>query len=289
MFSGAELNSWFAELGLFAARVYFGWIICLAGISKFPTANWFQGQVADLGFPAPSLMAFLATASEFVGGILLILGLCTRPAAFLAAVTMGVAAFGFHKNGLGEMHIAQMFFWAFVLFTFVGGGRLSLDAFFRASHDSNPQSSSKQSSYAPALLLIPLLLLALAGWYEMQPVTPPPDPAEDIQQISVAGSFNRWNPDNNLMNQDNETAWSTQIEVAEAGEIEFKFVINQDWNTNLGETDQTEKGFPAEGVAELDDGKNSTGNIKAYLPSPGAYSVTFDTDTHAYRVLKKSD
>lgn len=54
--------------------------------------------VDSLGFPLPALFAWAAKLSEFVGGICLILGALTRPAALFIAVTMGVAAFIAHAS-----------------------------------------------------------------------------------------------------------------------------------------------------------------------------------------------
>src|SRR5262245_13710552 len=80
-----------AGLGLALAH---GW----GKIERFATG---QGgrlveSVAKLGFPQPELFAWAAALSEFVGGLLVTLGLGTRVAAGFAAFTMGVAAFARH-------------------------------------------------------------------------------------------------------------------------------------------------------------------------------------------------
>ena len=69
---------------------------------------------------------------EFIGGILIALGLLTRPAALAATITTGVAAFYFHlplgfyvENGGAEFALL----WTAVLLMVAirGGGRFSLD------------------------------------------------------------------------------------------------------------------------------------------------------------------
>ena len=67
-------------------------------------ATGFSGTVAwfgdSLGMPLPGLMAFLATAAELGGGILLLAGLATRLVAVPLMITMLVAALTVHwANG----------------------------------------------------------------------------------------------------------------------------------------------------------------------------------------------
>lgn len=61
------------------------------------TGQW----MASIGLEPGVLMAFLAGSAEFFGGLALVLGLLTRPAAALTAFTMLVAIFSTHiSNGL---------------------------------------------------------------------------------------------------------------------------------------------------------------------------------------------
>ena len=61
------------------------------------TVRWFEGS---LGLPLPELMVVLVIGAEFVGGILLLVGLATRLVAIPLMVTMLVAAFSVHwENG----------------------------------------------------------------------------------------------------------------------------------------------------------------------------------------------
>ena len=61
------------------------------------TVSWFGNT---LGMPLPELMAFLATAAELVGGVMLLAGLATRLVAVPLMITMLVAALTVHwENG----------------------------------------------------------------------------------------------------------------------------------------------------------------------------------------------
>ncbi len=87
-----------------ALRLYLAPIMWMAGMSKFQhfdsTVNWFGNPDWGLGLPLPSLMAFLATASELGGAVLLTLGFATRLIAIPLSFTMLVAAFSVHwENG----------------------------------------------------------------------------------------------------------------------------------------------------------------------------------------------
>jgi len=88
--------------------------------------KWFG---AELHFPAPLVMAFLAKGSELLGGILLLAGLFTRPAAVLVAFTMLVATL---TANLGEnFQIDGGFTISYFLFALIfilwGGGKYSID------------------------------------------------------------------------------------------------------------------------------------------------------------------
>ena len=91
-------------LGPLALRLYLVPVFWVAGNNKLGsienTAAWFGNPDWGLGLPAPTLLAWLATGSEVVGAIALLLGLATRWFAIPLMVTMLVAAFKVHiENG----------------------------------------------------------------------------------------------------------------------------------------------------------------------------------------------
>ncbi|EKF72999.1 DoxX family protein [Alcanivorax hongdengensis A-11-3] len=87
-----------------ALRLYLAPIMISAGYTKATsfadTAAWFGNPDWGLGLPFPTVLAFLATATELAGGVLLLLGLFTRYVSVPLMVTMLVAIFTVHwPNG----------------------------------------------------------------------------------------------------------------------------------------------------------------------------------------------
>ena len=92
------------------------------------TAQWMD----SIGLSPGIVMATLAGSAEFFGGLALVLGLLTRPAAALTAFTMLVAIFSVHiSHGFfmsdGGFEYAFALLVATVSLIVSGGGRLSVD------------------------------------------------------------------------------------------------------------------------------------------------------------------
>lgn len=81
-------------------RLYLAPVFLTAGLTKLAafdsTVAWFGNADWGLGLPFPWLLAFLATATEIIGGFLLLFGLATRYIAVPLMVTMLVAIFAVH-------------------------------------------------------------------------------------------------------------------------------------------------------------------------------------------------
>jgi putative oxidoreductase len=102
------------------------------GAGKIPPSDGFAEGIADMGFPAPQLFAWAAGLSEFGGGILLALGLMTRPASFFLGITLFVAAFIRHAaDPFMRKEKALLFLALAAFFVLVGAGRYSLDRIIR--------------------------------------------------------------------------------------------------------------------------------------------------------------
>jgi len=91
-------------LGPLALRLYLVPVFWVAGTNKLNGMDdviaWFGNPDWGLGLPAPTLLAWLATGSEVLGAIALLIGLGTRWFAIPLMVTMLVAAFSVHlENG----------------------------------------------------------------------------------------------------------------------------------------------------------------------------------------------
>ncbi|MBE2216904.1 MAG: DoxX family protein [Ignavibacteria bacterium] len=88
------------------------------------------GSMANLGITfAPTFWGFMASVSEFGGGILILLGLFTRPASAFMAFTMFVA-FMQHTSKLDPWNRAiypMEMFAVFMALLFIGAGKYSLD------------------------------------------------------------------------------------------------------------------------------------------------------------------
>ena len=114
-------------------------------VFQFGIAGVTQG-FTQMGIPLPGITAPLVAGLELVGGVLLLLGLFTRPIALLLAIDMvGAAAFVHFKNGF---FLPNGFEFTFILFAtslalvLAGAGELSLDALI---------SKRRRASVAPAM------------------------------------------------------------------------------------------------------------------------------------------
>jgi len=99
-------------LGPLALRLYLVPVFWVAGMNKATSfgdvVEWFRNAEWGLGLPAPTLMAFLATAAEVGGAVLLLLGLGTRLVTVPLMATMVVAAGTVHwEHGWQAVHDPQ--------------------------------------------------------------------------------------------------------------------------------------------------------------------------------------
>ena len=119
-----------ANVGLLILRVFLGAALLTHGWGKmFGDLGGFIDGVAQMGFPAPTVMGFLAAFAESIGAILLAVGLLTRPAAFLIAATMAGAALKVHAGqGFAAQEMAWLYFVPALFFLLKGAGKWSLDA-----------------------------------------------------------------------------------------------------------------------------------------------------------------
>ncbi|MCK6476971.1 MAG: DoxX family protein [Phycisphaerales bacterium] len=127
-------SSWATSAGLLVLRFGAG-LLLITVFEKFMPRDgvwgpqqWFVDDVAKMGFPMPRAFAWAAVLSEFFGGMLLIVGLLARPAAFFIAVTTFVAAFVYHQQPLQQGLTAVIYFFMSISLMLAGPGRISLDA-----------------------------------------------------------------------------------------------------------------------------------------------------------------
>ena len=128
-----EMQPWGAlllRLVLGAAMVFHGYgkVIPAHGLHASPLSamDQYSRYVASLGIPP--WLGYVSALTEFLGGILLILGLLVRPAAFMIAINMLVALFAvnLHKGYSGSEYTLALIAIAFMLL-FYGAGALAID------------------------------------------------------------------------------------------------------------------------------------------------------------------
>ena len=126
---GRTVGTAAVDAGLACMRVIvFLLLAFLHGMGKVPPQEGFVGMVGGLGFPAPEAFAWLAAAAEFGGGILLAIGLLTRPAALLVFVHFLFVIFVAHAgDGLSDRELPIIFAVTALLFLLSGPGRYSVD------------------------------------------------------------------------------------------------------------------------------------------------------------------
>ena len=129
LFGGVTSGSMLSNAGLAVLRVVVGISIAFGhGLGKLPPPAGFVKLVAGLNFPLPEAFAWAAGMSEFVGGLLLAVGLMTRPAAITLAITMAVALFGYHSgDAFREWELAMLYGVTSLMFAGMGSGRFGLD------------------------------------------------------------------------------------------------------------------------------------------------------------------
>ena len=117
----------------------------LAGLRVVSGLMFMQHGTQKLfSFPAPARGPFelfsqmgVGGVLELVGGALIVLGLFTRPVAFLMSGMMAVAYFQFHALSGGPFplvnqgELAALYCWVFLYLTFAGPGAWALDRFLK--------------------------------------------------------------------------------------------------------------------------------------------------------------
>jgi putative oxidoreductase len=85
---------------IFLLRIWVGVIFVRYGLSLFHSVNMldFADTLNTVDIPFPHLSAYLCKATEFFGGLFLILGFVNRISCSFLIIDMSVATFIFHKG-----------------------------------------------------------------------------------------------------------------------------------------------------------------------------------------------
>jgi len=119
-------------LGPLVLRLVFGYFWLETGIAKVHNLDGFTQRFVGWGIPFPAFSAGLSAWTELLGGLLLMLGLCTRLVCIPMLINMAVAvALVVSSNLMGlddyveadEIVYSLIFFWLLM----AGPGKASLD------------------------------------------------------------------------------------------------------------------------------------------------------------------
>ena len=133
----SALASYLQSPLLLAVRLYWGWQFAQSGWGKLHNIDKITGFFSSLNIPFPAANAHFISGLEFVGGILLILGLGTRLVGLLLAANMFVAYWTADHEALvsifsdpGKFYVADpyTFLFASLMVLIFGAGLFSLDA-----------------------------------------------------------------------------------------------------------------------------------------------------------------
>ena len=117
-------------LGLLAMRIALGAVMIVHGYPKVTGIHNVEKFFGSIGLPWWS--AYLSAGAEFFGGILIIVGLLTRPVAFAQLIDMIVAIAKVHwKHGLvgeGNYQLPMTLAALSLALIFFGAGAIALDA-----------------------------------------------------------------------------------------------------------------------------------------------------------------
>ena len=133
LFGGESGLSVPANAGLTLLRIFAGISLMMAhGVSKIPPSEGLINRAGEIGFPAPTIFAWAAALSEFVGGAFLALGFLTRVSSFFIACTMLTALIGVHRaDPFQRQELALLYLFIAVAFMLKGAGDWSIDRYLR--------------------------------------------------------------------------------------------------------------------------------------------------------------
>lgn len=135
------------DWGLLLIRVMLSVVFIYHGSQKLfgafngPGMTNFEHFIASTGAPMPHISAYLSALTEFLGGIILLLGTGLRLAAIPLAFNMAVAVWVTHKGGFSAPTgceyplVLGVIFLAFIV---MGPGRLTLGALLRGARTGSP-------------------------------------------------------------------------------------------------------------------------------------------------------
>ena len=136
---------------LLLVRLYWGWQFIITGWGKVNNLEKVTNFFTTLGIPFPGLNAPFVAGLELVGGVLLVLGLASRPIGLMLTVNMLVAyitadweAFSSFIADPDKFMAAAPFpfLWASLMSLIFGGGKFSVDHWIASRHEAKVEGSA---------------------------------------------------------------------------------------------------------------------------------------------------
>lgn len=148
----ARIAAPIAWLGPLLARVTVGWVFLWSGWGKLGALPLVIENFRGWGIPSPELLAPFVSGVEFVGGILLVIGLFTRIAAVPLAITMIVAIKSVLWDQVGSLvdllGLSEFAYLAiFVWLALAGAGAVSLDRLLTGMSRRDGATAAAQNVY----------------------------------------------------------------------------------------------------------------------------------------------
>ncbi|MDT0605825.1 S41 family peptidase [Croceitalea rosinachiae] len=221
-----------------ASKFGMPWSPEASNLSLFEVSDWFVEDVSNFGgiFAAlPLLFAWLAAASEAIGGLCLALGLKTRVSSFFLIVTMLVAIF-FQQwdNGLWAMLPALGFLWVSLYNLIMGSGRLGLDYIIsnRLKNDrllTTPINQINGRVKTVGHILVFLMICTADAQEKNVSFKVDTKNFEDVNTVSIRGNIAPLSQkeDYKLVDNDGDGVYEASIDFnTSKRNVKFKFLIN---------------------------------------------------------------
>ena len=133
-----NMNNSLQDTLALVGRILLAWLFVPAGFGKIAGFSGAVGYATSVGLPLPEVGVAVGLLIELVGGLMLLVGFMTRPAAVLLAFFTLVASFFFHAYWslpADQAMMQQLMFnknlaisGGLLAFAAFGAGRWSLDA-----------------------------------------------------------------------------------------------------------------------------------------------------------------
>ncbi len=142
---------------LLLVRLYWGWQFIVTGWGKVNNIEKVTNFFSTLGIPFPAINAHFVAGVELTGGILLVLGLASRPIGLILTVNMLVAyitadweAFSSFISDPDKFIAAApfAFLWASMMSLVFGAGKISLDHWIASRQKGNQTEAAAIPSVA---------------------------------------------------------------------------------------------------------------------------------------------